>query len=45
MEENKISNTKPPKGTLDLYLDDYDKIIYCKSYPERLFIQEGGIGL
>ena len=45
MEENKISNTKPPKGTLDLYSDDYDKINYYKTYLEQIFIQEGGIGL
>jgi histidyl-tRNA synthetase len=42
---NTITNTKPPKGTLDLYSDDYVKINYYKSQLEKMFIQEGGIGL
>lgn len=42
---NTITNTKPPKGTLDLYSDDYIKMNYYKSQLEKMFIEEGGIGL
>ena len=49
MESNKqltnLTNIKPPKGTLDIYSDDYTKINYYKSQLENMFIQEGGIGL
>lgn len=53
MEANTMANTmtntntniKPPKGTLDLYSDDYIKINKYKNQLEKMFIQEGGIGL
>lgn len=37
--------TKPPKGTVDLYSTEYEKISYYKSQLEKIFIQTGGIGL
>ena len=42
---NTNTNIKPPKGTLDLYSDDYIKINKYKNQLEKMFIQEGGIGL
>jgi histidyl-tRNA synthetase len=40
-----LIETKPPKGTIDLYGDEYEKISYYKSQLEKIFIQNGGIGL
>ena len=37
--------TKPPKGTMDLYSEEYEKISHYKSQLEKIFIQTGGIGL
>lgn len=45
MPINKLENTKSPKGTIDLYYNDYNKISYYKTQLENIFIQEGGIGL
>lgn len=45
MSINQLDNTKPPKGTIDLYSSDYDKISYYKIQLENIFIQEGGVGL
>jgi histidyl-tRNA synthetase len=40
-----ITNTKPPKGTIDLYSNELHKITYYKTQLENMFIQNGGIGL
>jgi histidyl-tRNA synthetase len=40
-----ITNSKPPKGTIDLYGTDYDDMSKYKSTLEKLFVQNGGIGL
>lgn len=40
-----FGETKPPKGTLDLYSTEYEKISHYKSQLEKIFIQTGGIGL
>lgn len=40
-----FAETKPPKGTMDLYSTEYEKISYYKSQLEKIFIQTGGIGL
>ena len=37
--------TKPPKGTMDLYSEEYEKFSHYKSQLEKIFIQTGGIGL
>jgi histidyl-tRNA synthetase len=40
-----IANTKPPKGTIDLYSNELNKINYYKTQLENMFIQNGGVGL
>lgn len=40
-----FAETKPPKGTVDLYSTEYEKISHYKSQLEKIFIQTGGIGL
>ena len=40
-----FTETKSPKGTIDLYSDEYEKISYYKSQLEKIFIHTGGIGL
>lgn len=36
---------KPPKGTIDSYSSNYNKLTHYKSQLENLFIKYGGIGL
>lgn len=40
-----IFDSKPPKGTNDVYSEEYNKLSYYKSQIEDIFIQYGGIGL
>ena len=36
-----ISNTKSPKGFVDLFSTDYDKLSYYKTQLEDIFIKYG----
>jgi histidyl-tRNA synthetase len=38
-------NTKSPKGTIDLFDVNYEKIVYYKSQLENIFIEHNAIGL
>ena len=40
-----ITNIKTPKGTIDLYSEEYNKMEYYKSKLENIFKQYGGVGL
>lgn len=40
-----ILNTKPPKGCVDLFSTDYDKLSYYKVQLEDIFIKYGGTGI